>query len=61
MKSYRRLDARGIWAREAKALAVFTRAFAFDCGGCDDIFRRVYGWSPEALDQAKGLTFSPQD
>lgn len=61
MKGCRQIDARGIWAREAKAIEQFARAFAFDCSGCDDIFRRAYGWTPAALKQAKEIAFTPQD
>ena len=50
--TYRKIDARGIWRGEREALAGFARCFAQDCGSDREIFHRVYGWTPEALDAA---------
>lgn len=48
----RQIDARGIWRGESKALDCLGLAWAIDCGACDERFRRVYGWTQAALDQA---------
>ena len=57
LKSFRQIDARGIWAGDAKALDVFALAFAFDCGGDTETWHSVYGWTPAALEQALDRTF----
>ena len=59
MRTFRRIDARGIWTGDSTALDTFARCFAFDCGGDDATFHRVYGWTPAALEQAKLRAFGP--
>lgn len=59
MSGFRQIDARGIWAGDAQALRVFAECFTKDCGGRDEIFHRVYRWTPEALAQAKLRAFGP--
>lgn len=55
--AFRTVDSRGIWQGDDKALDRFALAYAFDCGGSDDLWHRVYGWTPEALAQAKSRAF----
>lgn len=52
MKGFRQIDARGIWAGERDALRIFARAFHGDCQGNRETWRKVYGWTSEALEKA---------
>lgn len=55
--AFRQIDARGIWWGDSKALDRFAAAYALDCGGCDATWHRVYGWTTEALEEAKARAF----
>lgn len=57
--AYRTIDARGIWQGETKALDGFIGAWGIDCNGNDDTFRRVYGWTDEAMQAAKERAMGP--
>ena len=48
----RQIDARGAWRGEARALDCVAMAWAIDCNGDDEIFKRIYGWTQESLDRA---------
>lgn len=58
MTIHRRLDARGIWKGNDRALDQFAYTYAVDCGGDNATFQRVYGWTEDALERAKDRAFA---
>lgn len=55
--AYRQIDTVGFWKGDPRAIERFAKTFAFDCGGCELTFQRVYGWKMDSIERAIEIAF----